>query len=190
MSNMDIYAETERLILRAWRKEDLSVFVAMNSDPRVMEFMPATMSSAETEALLARIQAHFDMHGYGLFALERKDTGAFIGYTGLLKVPFDAPFTPAVEIGWRLAYEAWGQGFATEAAQGALKYGFLEQNLPEIVSFTIRSNERSWRVMEKLGLARDKNGDFMHPRLAADHPFAPHILYRISAEDYRRKYAA
>lgn len=189
MSDMDIYAETDRLILRGWRDDDVTVLAAMNSDPRVMEFMPAIMSPAETAALATRIQDHFDIHGYGLFALEHKDTGDFIGYTGLLNVPFDAPFTPAVEIGWRLACEAWGQGFATEAARGALKYGFEEQNLPEIVSFTIRSNARSWRVMEKLGLKRDKGADFMHPRLAEDHPFAPHILYRMSAAEYHRKYA-
>ncbi len=172
-------ADTPRLRLRRWREEDLAPFAAMNADARVMEHMPGVMSVAETEALLARIEAHFEAEGFGLWAVERRDSGAFIGYVGLLRVPFEAHFTPAVEIGWRLGAAHWGAGFATEAARVVLDYAFETLGLEEVVSFTAVVNTRSWRVMERLGMTHDAAEDFDHPRLEAGHPLRRHVLYRI-----------
>jgi len=117
--------------------------------------------------------------GYGLWAVERKDTAGFIGYVGLWPATFPAHFTPAVEVGWRLAADQWGHGYATEAARAALAHGFDSLGLEEIVSFTSSVNVRSWRVMERLGMRRDANGDFEHPNVPEGHPLRPHILYRI-----------
>lgn len=170
---------TPRLRLRRWRQEDRAPYAAMNADPDVMEFMPGLMSHAESDALVDRIIAHFDAHGFGLWAVERLDTGAFIGHVGLVRVPFEAHFTPAVEIGWRIAREHWGQGFATEAAASALDFAFGHLRLDEVVSFTAITNVRSWRVMERLGMTHDPAEDFDHPRLEEGHPLRRHVLYRI-----------
>jgi RimJ/RimL family protein N-acetyltransferase len=170
---------TQRLVLREWRDDDLAPFAALNADPRVMEHMPQLLSRAESDAMVERIRAHFATHGYGLFALEA--AGAFVGYVGLLHVPFEAHFTPAIEIGWRLARDAWGRGYATEAAREVLRFGFEDQKLSEIVSMTIAANDRSWRVMERLGMTRRAEDDFDHPRLAEGSPLRRHVLYRVRA---------
>jgi ribosomal-protein-alanine N-acetyltransferase len=175
---------TQRLLLREWRDDDRTPFAALNADPRVMEHMPQLLSRADSDAFVDRIRAHFDTHGYGLFALEA--AGAFIGFVGLQHVPFDAHFTPAVEIGWRLAHDAWGNGYASEAAREVLRYGFADQKLSEIVSITIAANQRSWHVMERLGMTRRSEDDFDHPRLADRHPLRRHVLYRIRALDSGR----
>jgi RimJ/RimL family protein N-acetyltransferase len=170
---------TERLVLREWRAADRTPFAAMNADPRVMEHFPATQTRAESDAFADRIAAHFDEHGYGLWAVEPRDGSAgFLGFVGLQHVSFAAPFAPAVEIGWRLAYDAWGRGYATEAARAALGYAFGEAALDEVVSFTTVANERSQAVMRKIGLRRDPAGDFDHPRVD-DPRIRPHVLYRI-----------
>lgn len=172
--------ETERLVLRRWRSEDREPFAALNASPAVTEYLPKRLTRAESDALMDRIEAHFEEHGFGLFAVERKDTGTFIGWTGLSVPRFDAPFMPAVEIGWRLAEAHWGRGFATEAARRSLEYGFGPLRLEEIVSFTVPANRRSRAVMERLGMQNDPADDFDHPLLAPGDRLRRHVLYRLS----------
>jgi ribosomal-protein-alanine N-acetyltransferase len=176
---------TERLLLRRWRPEDRKEFAEMNADPAVMEYFPAPMSRAESDAMVDRIEAAFAWQGYGLWALEVCDTGAFIGFTGLQPPAFEAHFTPCVEVGWRLARPAWGQGYATEAAQAALRFGFVEAGLPEVVSFTTAGNLRSRAVMRRLGMTRNAAEDFDHPRLPPEHPLRRHVLYRLPYERWQ-----
>jgi len=178
---------TARLRLRGWRDEDLAPFAAMNADPRVMEFFPATLARAESDALVARIRAHFARHGFGAWAVEIPGVADFIGFVGLSIPSFQAPFTPCVEIGWRLATAHWGKGYATEAAMAALAFGFTEAGLAEIVSFTVVANLPSRRVMERLGMTRSPSDDFEHPGLALGHPLRPHVLYRLSRGDWRQR---
>jgi ribosomal-protein-alanine N-acetyltransferase len=173
---------TPRLTLRRWRDEDREPFAAMNADPRVMEFFVAPLSSGESDALVGRIEAGFDRDGFGLWALAVRETNEFIGFTGLAPPEFEAHFTPAVEVGWRLAASAWGQGYATEAARAALEFGFERAGLDEIVSMTSTGNVRSRAVMERLGMSRDPADDFDHPGIPADDPLRRHVLYRIRAQ--------
>ena len=173
--------QTDRLRMRRWRPEDHAPFAEMNADPRVMEHFPAPLTAVGSDALVDRIEASFDARGYGLWALERRSDGAFLGFTGLLDVGFDAPFAPAVEVGWRLAFDAWGHGYASEAARASLTYGFGELGLSEIVSFTARVNERSQAVMRRIGMRRDPDGDFDHPLIGPGDPLRPHVLYRVRA---------
>jgi RimJ/RimL family protein N-acetyltransferase len=175
---------TERLILRRWRESDLEPFRQMGADQRVMEFFPELLTPEASDALVRRIEGQFEEHGFGFFAVELRDGGRFIGFTGLAVPPFEAPFMPAVEIGWRLAAEYWGHGLATEAAREVLRYGFEERGLNSVVSFTVPANVRSRRVMEKLGMVRDMAGDFDHPRLPEGHPLQRHVLYRLSREEW------
>jgi ribosomal-protein-alanine N-acetyltransferase len=169
---------TERLLLRAWRADDRAPFAAMNDDARVMEHMPGRLTRAESDAMVERIRAHFDAHGFGLWAVEVPCVAPFVGYVGLMVPSFDAHFTPCVEIGWRLAHEHWGHGYALEAARAALAHGFDTLGLEEIVSFTVAANRRSWRLMEKLGMTRSPADDFDHPRLPEGHALQRHVLYR------------
>ncbi len=185
--------QTERLILREWQEQDRAAFANLNADPEVMRHFPALLSRAESDALLERIQQHFARHGYSLWAVEvRGDTGLTgasetspadsspcIGFTGLHTADFAAPFTPAVEIGWRLAREAQGHGYATEAARAVLAFAFERLRLPEIVSFTSVQNAASRRVMEKIGLRHNPADDFEHPGLPPGHPLREHVLYRL-----------
>jgi RimJ/RimL family protein N-acetyltransferase len=171
--------ETDRLILRQWRDSDIPIFAKMNRDPKVMEFFPALLSEEEAENFVARIRAHFQKHGYGLFAVELKNEKTFIGFVGLSIPQFEAPFMPAVEIGWRISSQYFGQGYATEAAKKILGFAFNNLKLKEVVSFTVPENKASRRVMEKIGMKRDLSGDFFHPKLEKDHPFSLHVLYRI-----------
>jgi len=171
-------------VLRPWRDADLSPFAALNADPRVMEFFPKTYTRDESEDGLARIRAHFAIHGFGLWALQPLAGGAIIGMAGISVPHFQAHFTPCVEVGWRLAAEHWGQGYATEAARAALDFGFHRLNLPEIVSFTTVHNLRSRRVMERLGMSHTPDDDFMHPGIADGHPLRPHVLYRLPRAAY------
>lgn len=164
---------TERLVLREWTDDDREPFAALNADPVVMEFFPSTLSRAESDAFVDRIQGHFRDHGYGLWALEAD--GEFLGYTGLQWAE-GLPFSPALEVGWRLKRDAWGHGYATEAAHAALAFGTSVAG--EVVSFTAVTNERSWRVMERLGMRRD--GEFDHPRVPDGSPLKRHVLYRTS----------
>lgn len=174
--------ETERLRLRRWREQDRAPFAAMNADPEVMELFPAPLTQAESDALVDRIEAHFERWGYGLWVVEEQATGAFCGFTGLAVPGFEAHFTPAVEVGWRLARSTWGKGYATEAARAALRVGFDDGGLEEIVSFTSTGNVRSRRVMEKLGMTHDEADDFDHPNLPPGHRLRRHVLYRLRAD--------
>lgn len=176
---------TERLLMRGFREEDREPFARLNADPRVMEHFVRPQTREESDAFVDRIQAHWAEHGWGLWALERTDTGAFLGYTGLWSVRFDAPFRPLVEVGWRMAYEHWGHGFATEAARAALDIAFRVLRWDEVVSFTAVSNVRSQAVMRRIGMVRDPGGGFEHPNVPVGHPIRPHVLYRARSTDAR-----
>jgi RimJ/RimL family protein N-acetyltransferase len=170
---------TERLVLRRWRESDRLPFQKINADPRVMDYFPERLTSEASDALFDRAQEHFGRHGFGTFAAELIETGTFIGFVGLSTPAFDAHLMPAVEIGWRLAFEHWGKGLATEGARAALNYGFSTLGLEQIVSFTVPANLRSRRVMEKLGMTHDPRDDFDHPQLSEGHQLRRHLLYRI-----------
>lgn len=170
---------TQRLTLRKWKAIDLSPFIEINRDPKVLEFLPGPLTATQTAAFIDRIQVHFQEHGFGLWAVEIKDTGEFIGFVGLSIPNFEEHFTPCVEIGWRLSSRHWGKGYATEAAKRVLEIGFSEFALTEIVSFTVPGNHRSIQVMKKIGMTRNYDDDFCHPKLPADHHLSKHVLYRI-----------
>ncbi|CAN5642639.1 GNAT family N-acetyltransferase [soil metagenome] len=172
---------TDRLVLRTWREADLAPFAAMNADPEVVRYLPGPLSRAGSDAFAAKIRARFEDDDVGLWAVEVLATGEFVGFTGLSRPSFAAPFLPAVEVGWRLARAAWGLGYATEAARAAVADGFGRVGLTEIVSFTVLANERSRAVMRRLGMTRDRAGDFEHPSLPPGHPLRQHVLYRLAA---------
>jgi ribosomal-protein-alanine N-acetyltransferase len=172
---------TERLLLRRWRPEDLGPFAAINADPRVVEFLPGPLAGRDSDALAARIEKHFVEHGFGFWAVEVTGGPSFIGLVGIANASFEASFTPAVEVGWRLASDQWGHGYASEAASAALRYGFECQGLGEIVAFTAAGNLRSRAVMERLRMTHDESDDFDHPWLAEGHPLRRHVLYRAAA---------
>jgi RimJ/RimL family protein N-acetyltransferase len=176
--------QTDRLLLRDWREEDLERFARMNADPHVMEYFPSRLSRRESDELAARFRAKWDEHGFGPWAVEVPGVTALAGFVGLSVPSFAAPFTPCVEVGWRLAHEYWGHGYATEAARAALACGFEQLHLPEIVSFTVPANVRSIHVMEKLGMRRSPSEDFDHPKIPPDHPLRGHLLYRLSRSDW------
>jgi RimJ/RimL family protein N-acetyltransferase len=155
----------------------------MNADARVMEFMPSVLAPEESDGLVERIERQFDERGFGLMAAELRASGEFIGYVGLSVPGFEAPFMPAVEIGWRLAAKYWGRGLATEAAREVLRYGFDEVGLESVVSFTVPGNVRSRRVMEKIGMGLV--GEFDHPRLPEGHLLRRHLLYRAERPHHR-----
>lgn len=170
---------TARIWLRRWREDDRESFARMNADPEVMRYFPALLTRTESDALIDKFNRHFDAHGFGLWALEIPGVTSFAGFVGLKAVDFDAPFCPAVEIGWRLQRAVWGQGYATEAAEAVLAHAFDDLHLDDIVSFTTRENMRSRAVMERIGMVRDEAGDFDHPLLPQGHRQRPHVLYRI-----------
>ena len=165
--------------MRGWVDADRAPFAALNVDPEVMEHFPSTLSRVESDHLVDLIQDGLVTRGWGLWAIELLATATFIGFVGLNAVPFEAEFTPAVEVGWRLGRAHWGHGYATEAARAALDFGFQHAGLDEIVSFTNVGNLRSQRVMQRIGMTRDPAGDFEHPAVPAGHPIRPHVLYRI-----------
>jgi RimJ/RimL family protein N-acetyltransferase len=181
---------TPRLVLRRFREPDREPFARLNADPQVMRHFPARLDRAQSDALADRIDAAFETFGYGLWAVERTADGAFLGFTGLAAASFEAHFTPCVEIGWRLAAEAWGQGYATEAATAAMTYGFESAGLHEIVSFTTPANMPSRHVMERLGMHRDPTDDFDNPHLPEGHPLRRHVLYRLRRGEWRRTAAS
>jgi 3-dehydroquinate dehydratase/shikimate dehydrogenase len=175
---------TERLLLRRWRDADREPFAVMNADPAVVEHLQGPLSRERSDDFVDRIEAHWEEHGWGLWAVEVVDEASFIGYVGLWPAGYVAP--GMVEVGWRLAAEHWGHGYATEAAREALRFGFEQAGLDEIVSFTVPQNERSWRVMERIGLVRDPARDFDHPRVdpAAYPHLVRHVFYRLSREEW------
>jgi RimJ/RimL family protein N-acetyltransferase len=165
--------------LRPWRDDDRAPFAALNADPLVMRHFPAPLSRAESDALADRLAHQLEDRAFGLWAVEIVDVSPFAGYVGLNVPSFEAPFTPCVELGWRLARAWWNRGYATEGARAAAAYAFATLHLPELVSFTVPDNLASRRVMEKLGMVRDPAEDFDHPGLPAGHPLRPHVLYRL-----------
>lgn len=174
-----IELDTPRLRLRAWRAADLAEFAALNADPDVARFLGGPLARDASDALAARMQRQLDDDGLGWWAVEAPGVAHFVGAVGLARVAFESPFTPCIEIGWRIAPAYWNRGYATEAARAAIDHGFTTLRLDEIVSFTVPENTASRRVMEKLGMARDAAGDFAHPRLPQGHPLRWHVLYRI-----------
>lgn len=171
--------KTKRLILRPWKETDWAPFIAMNADSKVMEYFPSILSPQESDTLAERISSTMHEQGWGLWAVSVPDRADFIGFIGLARPSFEAHFTPAVEIGWRLAYDYWGKGYATEGANAVLRYGFETLNLKEIVSFTAAQNMRSRRIMEKIGMHHDSKDDFDHPKLPKGHVLRRQVLYRI-----------
>jgi RimJ/RimL family protein N-acetyltransferase len=180
--------ETERLLLRPWRDSDREPWAAMNADPRVREFFPGLLDRAASDTSLDFLNAHIVQHGFGFWAVEEPVSGEFLGFTGLMHATFAAPFTPCVEIGWRLAHHAWGKGYASEAALASLDHGFGKLGLPSIVSFAVTGNVRSRRVMERIGMRHDPCGDFMHPKVSSDYPHLRlHVLYTITAVEHAER---
>ena len=176
--------QTDRLLLRGWEDGDLEPLLALSTDPEVMRYFPRPMTRAEATALLQRHRAALEAGGPGLLAVVRRGDRRFLGFVGLAVPRFEAPFTPCVEIGWRLARDAWGHGYATEAARAVLRHGFTTLGLDEVVSFTAVGNEPSQAVMRRLGMRRDPAEDFEHPSLEPAHPLRRHVLYRLSAREW------
>lgn len=170
---------TPRLVLRQWRDADLEPFAALNADPEVMRHFPAPLTRHESDALAERERMLIAERGWGRWAVELLDSGAFIGFVGLAEPRFDAHFTPAVEVGWRLAREHWGSGHASDGARAAIAFAFDDLGLGEIVSFATVGNDRSRRVMERIGMSYDAADDFEHPALPPGDPLRPHVLYRL-----------
>ncbi|MES9854105.1 MAG: GNAT family N-acetyltransferase [Candidatus Thiodiazotropha sp. L084R] len=175
--------ETERLTLRQWRMSDLEPFAQLNSDSQVMACFPAPLDRIESDALADRCRELIQQRGWGFWAVELRETRSFIGFVGLHIPSAELPFSPCVEIGWRIAVSYWGKGYATEAANSVLSFGFEQLGLQEIVSFTTIGNRRSRRVMERLGM-RDTACDFDHPAVPLGHPLSKHSLYRLSKSDW------
>jgi len=176
---------TDRLLIRPWRDDDREPFAQLNADPHVMEHYPASLSRTESDARVDEIVEHFAEQGWGLWAVELRATRQFIGFVGLWPRPY-VTGGPMVEIGWRLARSHWGRGYATEAARAVLRFGFEHLELDEIVSFTVPQNQRSRRVMERIGLHHDHGRDFDHPRVdPTTHPhLVRHVLYAITRADW------
>lgn len=174
-----VTVQTARLILRPWREADLDPLFAINGDAGSMRHFPAVMTRAESDAWAARLRAHIAGHGWGFWAVEERGGAPFVGVVGLLNIAWQARFTPAVEIGWRIHPAHRRRGFAEEAARASLAFGFGTLGLAEVVAFTVPGNAASWRLMERLGM--QPAGEFDHPRLPAGHPLRRHLLYRAAA---------
>lgn len=177
---------TDRLLLRRWTDADREPFAAMSADPEVMRYFVAPQTRAETDAFVDRVEAGFAADGFGLWAVQVCDSAAFIGFTGIWRLPKANPHVGKVEVGWRLARAAWGDGYATEAARAALAYGFDVADLDEIVSMTAVANAPSRAVMERLGMTRDPADDFDHPAVPEGHPLRRHVLYRLRRRPVHR----
>lgn len=178
---------TKRLILRQWRDSDEAPFAAMNADPKVMEFFPSRMNAEESRIVFDRVRTHFAVNGFGFWVVEIPNECPFAGFIGLAIPRYEAPFTPCVEVGWRLWPEYWGKGYATEGAIASLDYGFQSLGLAEIVSMTATTNVRSMRVMERIGMTRNSSEDFEHPLIDAGHPLRRHVLYRINKSTHEQR---
>ncbi len=185
MPDISASLDTPRLILRQWHADDYEPFAALNADPKVMEYFPGILDRSESDDMAEIIKADIKRRGWGLWAVEEKDSTAFIGFVGLHEPRVDLSFTPCVEIGWRLAYKFWGKGYATEAAQRALAFGFETLDLLEIVSFTTTGNLRSQRVMKKLGL-HNTHQNFQHPSVPEASSLREHVLYTINQQEWKQ----
>lgn len=178
------YFESERLIIRDWSESDLPSFRQINIDPEVMEFFPKPLSEEDTDESYRRILAEFHECGWGLYAVQSKEAGEFVGFIGFHRAAFQAEFTPCVEIGWRLKRSAWGKGYATEGAKACLAYAFKNRLFDKVYSFTAKINRRSENVMKKIGM--EKLGEFPHPNVPVDSPLRDHVLYMVDAESWKQ----
>lgn len=181
-----IKIETKRLLLRQWKKEDWKLFSNLNSNPRVMEFFPNVLNRSESDKMAQRLQSQIAKQGWGFWAVELRDNSDFIGFVGLNKPTYDLPFSPCVEIGWRLSDKFWGKGYATEAARSALEFGFTQLRLNEIVSFAPVINTNSINVMEKLNM-RNSGEYFAHPAIPEGSTLSKHCLYKLSSAEWNKK---
>jgi len=177
-----IILKTKRLILRTWEEQDIDPMSAIDQDPAVCEYFPEIGNRIATKAMIQRFINHYEKYGFSFYAVELNSNSEFIGFVGLQYPSFEAHFTSAVEIGWRLASKHWGKGYASEAAQAVLNFAFTTLNLEEVVSFTTENNTRSRRVMEKIGMHHNPHDDFYHPKLSKDSPLCRHVLYRLTRE--------
>ncbi len=175
--------EGSRIRLRQWRDSDRAPFAKMNADPEVMRYFPHCLKEDQSNALVERFTRDIDRSGWGFWAAERLDNSSFIGFIGINYTAQGLPFAPCVDIGWRLSTSNWGQGFATEGAQLALRYAFVQAKIAEVVSMTPLSNVASQRVMQKLGLKQQVD-TFLHPKLEVNSPLAEHVLYRMHRDDW------
>lgn len=185
-----IILSTDRLNLRTWQPADVAQMSAISADPLVMEYFPSIQNAERTQQMIEYIAKHFEQYGYGLYAVELKNTG-FIGFVGLdhpaFEIPgLDVPRSEVIEIGWRLSSKHWNKGYATEAAKAVLHYAFTTLNIDQICSFTTVENHRSRRVMEKIGLHHSKTDDFDHPNIDMNHPLKRHVLYRLKQSEYKK----
>ena len=175
--------KTPRLILRPWREEDCAPYAALNADPEVRRYWPTTLSKEESDAQAARLQKHIEAHGFGFWAVEAPGLARFIGFVGLQHLRPDLPFAPAVEVGWRLARDYWGRGYATEGAQASLADGFGRLGLEEIVAYSVAGNVPSRRVMERIGMTHDPAEDFDHQDRRPNDPLRRHVVYRKKRDE-------
>lgn len=175
---MDFLFQSPRLGFRQWQSTDIAPFAAINADPDVMEFFPATLSAEQTREAVQRYQKHFEIHDFGWYAVDLLETGTFIGFIGFAEVDIEVGFNGSIEIGWRLAKPYWGKGLATEGAKACLEYGWTHLGFSEVYSLTATLNKRSARVMEKLGMSYQ--GNFLHPKLEKEHPLEEHVLYKAT----------
>ncbi|AGH53212.1 TPA: GNAT family N-acetyltransferase [Legionella pneumophila subsp. pneumophila] len=176
--------ETERLFLRTFQENDVESLIAISQDQKVMQFFPAIPTREETIAFIDRIISHQEEKNFSLYAVEIKNTGEMIGFVGLFTATFQAHFTPAIEIGWRLSSKHWNQGYATEAAKAVLDYAFRKLDLDEVVSFTSELNKPSIRVMQKIGLYTNSEDNFDNPKVTSGSPLMGHVLYRLKRSEY------
>ncbi|WP_084663831.1 GNAT family N-acetyltransferase [Pandoraea faecigallinarum] len=176
---------TARTILRQWRTDDLPLFAALNADREVMRHFPTSLDRAQSDAVAHRLAQHLETHGFGPWAMEIPGVTPFAGFVGLMRVGFDAPFVPAVEIGWRLARAWWSKGYATEAATAAARYAFDTLGMDDLVSFTVPANVRSRAVMQRIGMRHCPDEDFLHPLVPPGHRLRRHVLYRLNADELK-----
>lgn len=181
--SLSVEVETPRLVLRQWRAADRKPFADLNGDPQVTEYL-LPISADESDALAERLAAGIDEHGWGFWAVEAPGVAPFIGFVGIKPLAPALPFAPGVEIGWRLARPYWGRGYASEAAEAALRVGFEQVGVDEIVAFTAMGNVRSRAVMDRLGMRADPDS-FDHPAVPAGSPLRAHVLYRIGRDGWR-----
>lgn len=179
-----LFIETPRLVLRQWQPSDYEPFAQMSQDSEVMRYFPKHLTAEESRAMIEKSKAMLEKDSHGYWALESKDTSEFLGFVALATVQFECSFKGSMEIGWRLKKSAWGNGFASEGAQTLLRYGFEALGLSEIVSLTAQVNLRSSRVMERIGMKRNIADDFHHPKIASESPLSPHVLYRVTKDEW------
>ena len=172
--------ETDRLVIREWRDEDIAPFASLNADKEVMRYFVEPLTYEQSALMVEKVRYVYDEYGYTFYAVEEKCSGHFVGLTGIAPVFFEVDFVPVIEIGWRMARPFWGKGYAPEAARAVLNYARDELGISEIVSFTAELNKNSMRVMEKIGMVRDYDGDFLHPKVPEGHELQEHVLYRFS----------